>query len=99
MRALSIYGKGMRLDLLTWINLHMSLRPEEFELGTIEHEVFYRVHKLQETWDGKRELLVENNVEPLEARSGDPTSNRFQVNVNGDISEQKPSKVRKCYVL
>jgi hypothetical protein len=97
MRAVGIYGKGMRLGLLTGINLYMNLRSEEFELGTIELEVLYCVHKLQETWDGNRELLVEDNVEPLQAGSGDPTNNHFQV--SGNTSEQKPSKVRKCYVL
>jgi hypothetical protein len=97
MRAVGIYGKDIRLGLLTGINLHKNLRPEEFELGTIEPEVLYCVYKLRETWDGKRELLVEDNVEPLEARSGDPTSNHFHV--SGNTSEQKPSKVRKCYVL
>lgn len=97
MRAVGIYGKGMRLGLLTGINLYINLHSEEFELGTIEPEVLYCVHKLQETRDGKCELLVEDTLEPLQARSSDPTNNHFQV--SGNTSEQKPSKVRKRYVL
>jgi hypothetical protein len=49
---------------------------------------------LGETWDGKHELLVEDNVGPLEARIGDPTNNYFQA--SGNNSEQKSSKVREC---
>jgi hypothetical protein len=71
------------------IRCHIDLVTGEMELGVAEP-----VHKLQEMWDGKRELLEEENLEPLEARGGHPTNNRFQISVNA--LEPKPAKVREC---
>jgi hypothetical protein len=67
---------------------------KELELATAEPEVLCCVHKLQEKWDGKGEVLEEQNFELLEARGGDPTNKRFQV--GGDTSEKKLAEVRKC---
>ena len=49
MRAVGIYGKDMHLGLLTGINFHVDLHPEEFELSSIEPEVFtnYRRHNME----------------------------------------------------
>lgn len=69
-----IHRRGMRLLLLTGINLHMNLRCEDFKLDSDEPEALSCVHILQEAWDGKHELLVGGNVEPLDARSGYPTN-------------------------
>ena len=44
--------------------------------------MFSVVNKLQNTWNGKRELLEEQNDEPLEARGSDVTGKRFQVSAN-----------------
>ena len=51
-------------------------------------------HKLHETWDGICELLEESNLQPFEARGGDPTNYRFQV--SADALEPIEAKVRKC---
>ena len=61
-----------------------------------EPEVLCCVHKLQERWSGKRELLEESNSQPFEARGRDPTNNRFQVSAYA--SEPEQAKVRKCNV-
>jgi hypothetical protein len=45
-------------------------------------------------WNGKRELLEESNSQVFEARSCDPTNNRFQISANA--SEPEQAKVRKC---
>jgi hypothetical protein len=67
---------------------------EQTEHGVAEPEVLSCIHKLQEMWDGKRELLEEEDLESLKARGGHPTNNLFQISVN--TLEQKPAKVRKC---
>ncbi len=42
------------------IGLHMNSLAVEIKPGTVEPEVlYYYVHKLQEMWNGKRELLEE----------------------------------------
>ena len=66
---------------------------KELELATAEPEILCCVHKLQEEWDGKGKVLVEQNFELPEARGDDPTDKRFQVGSN--TSEKKLVKVRK----
>jgi hypothetical protein len=53
------------------IDLHINFLPEELEFCTIKSEVLCCFKKLQETWDGKRELVEEVNFELLKARGGD----------------------------
>jgi hypothetical protein len=59
------------------IYLHMNHVHRELEFGTAEPDVLCCVYKLQETWNGKCELLEEPNVKLLEARDGDPTNDCF----------------------
>jgi len=40
----------------------------ELEFGTVEPEILCCVHKLQEAWNGKCELVEEGNFELLEAK-------------------------------
>jgi hypothetical protein len=49
---------------------------------------------LQERRDGKRESVEEVNLEPLEARGGDPTNKCFQVSTK--TSKPEKAKARKC---
>src|ERR1700722_12481653 len=83
----------MHLELPVGINLHTNLRLGKFDSGVVELEVLCGVHKLQETWDGKRELVKEVNAEFFEARGGDPMSKSFQVSTN--TSELEIAKVWK----
>src|ERR1700679_1500200 len=78
------------------IRCHNDLVTGEIELGVAEPEVrsLCCVHKLQEMWDGKRELHEEEDVEFLKTRGRHPTNNRFQISFNA--FEPKPAKVRKC---
>jgi hypothetical protein len=62
---------------LSGINRYVNSIAFKVELSTVEPEVFYSPDELQELWNGKRELLEVANFETLEARSGDPTKNRF----------------------
>jgi len=94
--AFDSYGKGIYVGLLTGIDHHVNMFLRKFELYIVELEVLRCVHDVQETWDGKRELLEELNGKTLEARSGDPTNNSF--NVSANTFERKPAKVRKCDV-
>jgi hypothetical protein len=90
--AEDIYVKGMHLGP-TGIHIHKDSLRVELEFGTVEPEVLCCVHKLQETWDGKRELVEEPNFKLLEARCGDLTNKSLQVSVN--TSEPEPVKVRE----
>jgi len=74
--AVNIYGKGQRIDPRR-IYLHENLSEVKLEHSAVEPEALYSPHKLQELWNGKSELLAEANLEPLKARGGDLTNNRF----------------------
>src|SRR6266478_4255942 len=74
--ATNIYGKGQRIDPRR-IYLHEYLSEVKLEHSAVEPEALYSPHKLQELWNGKSELLAEANLEPLKARGGDLTNNRF----------------------
>lgn len=52
---------------------------------------------LEETWDGKRDLLVKDNVGPLEARIGDPTNNYFQAVTTPNKNRRRLGS-NTCYV-
>src|SRR6266567_9197749 len=72
--AVDIYGKGIRWHIgLSGIELHVNSLVVKAELGMVEPEGFCSPHELHELWNGKRELLEVDNLEILEARSGDPT--------------------------
>jgi hypothetical protein len=85
--------KGIRVGL-TEKHLNIKFLVPERDHGIVEPQVFYSVHKLRETWNGKRELLEESEVQVFEARGRDPKNNRFQVSANA--SEPEQAKVRKC---
>jgi hypothetical protein len=89
-------GKGVHLGLLTRIHLHNSVIVGKLEFGTLEREILCCVHKLQQTRDGKRELVEKENSQLLETRgaSGDPMNKCFQVRPN--TSELQMVKVMKC---
>src|SRR5882757_5282989 len=87
-----IYEKGMHLGS-TGIHPHNDSLRVKPEFGTVKPEALCCVHKLQETWDGKRELVEEVNFKLLEARCGDPTNKCLQVSAN--TSEPEPAKVRE----
>ena len=75
----------MLLGLLLRIEIHVNLLPGELDSHlnlALSRLVFSVVNKLQNTWNGKRELLEEQNDEPLEARGSDVTGKRFQVSAN-----------------
>jgi hypothetical protein len=88
-----MYKKGDRIGPLMGIETHGSSVPGEQELDAVEPEDLHCVHKLQKTWDGKRELLEEPDGKTLEARGGYPTNNCLQVSTN--TSEPKRAEVRK----
>src|SRR6266576_1789192 len=72
------HGKGIPWHIgLSGIELHVNSLAGKVELGMVKPEVFYSSHELHELWNGKCELLEVANIETLEARSGDPTKNRF----------------------
>ena len=60
--------------------------------GALEPEVLGCVHKLQESWHGKSELVEDVDTELLEAWGGDPMNNCFQVSSN--TVEPKTAKIR-----
>ncbi|KAF8469433.1 hypothetical protein DFH94DRAFT_773868 [Russula ochroleuca] len=91
--AVDTCGKDIRLGLLAGIETHVNVFTGEPETSTVGLEVLCCVHKLQEPWNGKRELLEERNEDLLEARGGDSTNNCFQVSTNS--LERKVTKVRK----
>jgi hypothetical protein len=93
--AINCYNKGIRVGLTKGYR-HINLLVLEHDLGIVEPEVLGCVHKLWETWNGKRELLEELNSQVFEARGRDPTNNRFQVSANALEPEQ--AKIRKCNV-
>jgi hypothetical protein len=91
------YKKGMRpkcISLLTGIDIHIDSLPREPEYGTLKRGVFCCVRKLQEMWDGKRELVEKLNLDLLEARGGDLMNKCFQVNVNTSVPDT--AEVREC---
>jgi hypothetical protein len=90
--AVDIYEKGTHLGP-TGIHRHKDSLLVELEFGTVEPEVLCCVHKLQETWDRKCELVEKDNLKLLEARGGDPMNECFQVSAN--TGEQEPVKVRE----
>ena len=79
MPALDIYDEGIRLGLFTGIDVYINSLVIEPEFGAVEPEVICCVHKPQETWDGKHELVEELDLELLEARGGDLMNKCFQV--------------------
>jgi hypothetical protein len=86
------YGEGrVHLGLPKGIDPHMNSIVIEHEYCAVEPEVLCCVHKLRETWDRKRELVEEVNVELLEVRSGDPMNECFQVGAN--TTEYEKAKV------
>src|SRR5258708_7784296 len=91
--AVDSHGQGIRLGRLTGIHSYVNVVVREHEIGTAEPEVLCCVHKLQETRNGKRELVEEGNFELLEERGSDPRNNRFHVGAG--TSEHKHTKVRK----
>ena len=94
--AEDIYDEGrFHLGLPRGIDLHMNVLAVEPEFCAVEPEVLCCVHKLHETWDRKRELVEEVNLELLEARSGDPMNKCFQVGAN--TTEPEKAKVGECY--
>ena len=81
--AVDNYGKDIHWHIgLRGIDPHVNSLAVKVELGTIEPEGFCSPHELQELWNGKRELLEVENLEILEARSGDPTKNSFCISAN-----------------
>src|SRR6267154_709520 len=90
--AINPYSKSKR-DRLTEKHLHIDELVVKHDHGFVKREVLCCVHKLRETWNGKYELLEESNPQVFEARSRDPTHNRFQVSANAPEPEQ--AKVRK----
>jgi hypothetical protein len=91
--AADTYGKGIYPGLLMGIEVHFYNLLEEPEICSVEPEVLGCVHKLQETWDGKCELVVESHLEVPKARSTDPTNKCFQV--SADTLEPQTVKARK----
>ena len=83
----------MHLRLSTGIKRHIIYRLGEPEHGTVEPEILRYVHKLQETRDGKCQLVEEFNFKLLEARSGNPMNKCLQVSAN--TTELKKAKARK----
>jgi hypothetical protein len=87
------YAKGIHLGLTPGEDSHTNVLVIEIEYGTVEPEVLCCVHKLQETWDRKCELVEEVDIKPLEARGGDPTNECLQVSDN--TTELEMAKVRE----
>ena len=65
-----------------------------FDHGVIEPEVLCGIHKLRETWNGKRELAEVSNLWRFEARGRHSTNNRFQLSANA--SEPEHPKCDMC---
>ena len=94
--AEDIYAKAKYVGLPKGINLHHNPSTKEADFGTPKPEVFCCVHEVQETWDEKRELVVEDNKEPLKARGSDPLNECFQVGRN--TAELEMVKIGECDV-
>src|ERR1700679_1525571 len=77
--AVNLSGDGTRVSLT---EKHPYMLVRELDLGIVEPEALCCAHKLRETWNGKRELLEELNLQLFEARGSNPTNNRFQVSAN-----------------
>src|ERR1700751_25626 len=60
----------------------------------VKPEILYCPHKLYEVWDGKYELIEEDDLELLEKWSRDPRKKRFQVSIS--TFESKPAKAGEC---
>src|SRR6266403_2371497 len=76
------------------MHLHINPFPVKLEPGTVEPDVLRCVQKLQDTWNGKCELVEKVKLELFEARGSDPTNNCLQV--SAITMECDPAKVRKC---
>jgi hypothetical protein len=83
--AINPYKRGLHLGP-TGNHPHINFLVPEHDPDSFEHEVLC-CHKLGETWNGKRELLVESNLQAFEARGRDSTKNRFQVSANASEPE------------
>src|SRR6267154_4494534 len=97
-RGINPYRKGIRgvgVDLREK-HPHYNLLVVEPDHGIVEPEVLCCVDKLRQTWNGKRELLEEYNLQKFETRGRDPTNQRFQVSANA--SEPEQAEVGKCNV-
>ena len=71
------YGKGTHSHIgPRWIDLHVNSIAVKVEHRMVEPEVC-SPNELQELGNGVSELLVVANLKILDARSGDPTENRF----------------------
>jgi hypothetical protein len=57
--AINRYINGIRAGMITERHQHIKFLVLEHEIGIVEPEVLCCVHKLRETWNGKRELLEE----------------------------------------
>jgi hypothetical protein len=91
------YRKGIRLKRLSIFagnDIHIDSLPGESEYGTLKREVFCCVQKLQETWDGKHELVEILNLDLLKTRGGDPMNKCVQVSATTSVPETV--KVREC---
>src|SRR6267154_4470874 len=89
------YTKGILVGL-TGKHLHIKFCVLEPDRGIVEPEVLCCVDKLRETWNGKRELLEKQNLQPFETRGRDPTNKCLRVSANA--SEPEEAKVSKCNV-
>jgi hypothetical protein len=87
-------GKNICIGPLIGVHLHIDSLARELELDALKPEVLCSVHRVQETGDGKCDLVEEENINLLEARGGDPKNKSFQISAL--TSELKPAKVRKC---
>src|SRR6267154_774737 len=94
--AINRYTKGTRGVGLMGKHPHYNFLVVEPDHGIVEPEVLRCVDKLRETWNGKRELLEEYNLQSFDTRGRDPTNQRFQVSANA--SEPEEAEVRKCNV-
>src|SRR6266851_4057534 len=65
----------------------------EPDSGTAKPEALCCANKLQEVWNGNRELVEEMDLELLEERRRHLRENRFQI-ITG-TTELEPAKVRK----
>jgi hypothetical protein len=68
------YGKSIHPGISAGIHIHINSPPGELEFSTPEPQVLCCVHKPQEMWDGKRELVEEVNFKFSEARGADLTN-------------------------
>src|SRR5712691_4224791 len=81
---------------LAGTHIHKNISICEPEPGTVEPEVLFWDHGLQEAWNGNVGLIEEHELELLEQRGGHSRENCFQVGANP--SEPQPAKVRKFEV-